>query len=138
MMGWFSLMQDPGTWTAEQTQAAKKEFEFYKSDLRPLIRDADLYHVSERPDGVHWDGIEYFDAQKSRGALYAFRGSGTESTHVFVLQGLSPETRYRLHFRDGSSPDAELLGRVLMKKGLRLNLPLANSSEIVLIRDVSH
>jgi hypothetical protein len=137
MMGWFTLMQDPATWTAEQKQAAKKEFEFYKSDLRPLVRDADLYHVSERPDGVHWDGLEYFDAQKSRGALYAFRGSGAEATHVFVLQGLSPEARYLTHFRDASSADAELSGGVLMTQGLRVNLPVANSSEIVTIREVS-
>ena len=61
MMGMLTIMQDTNTWTAEEHAAAKAEFALYKQKLRPLIRDAELYHVSERPDGIHWDGMEYFD-----------------------------------------------------------------------------
>jgi len=88
MMGWLTIMLDTTAWTPEQRKAAKMAFAVYKTGLRPLIRDTDLYHVSDRPDGIPWDGLEYFDAAKGRGVLYAFRGSTqTESTHTFVLKG---------------------------------------------------
>ena len=75
MMGWLSIMQDTSAWTPEQHAAAKAAIELYKTRLRPLLRDADLYHVSARPDGVQWDGIEYIDRTRRHGVLYAFRGS---------------------------------------------------------------
>jgi hypothetical protein len=52
MLGWFSLMLDARQWTPEQRAAARGEFALYKNPLRPLIREADLYHVAQRPDGV--------------------------------------------------------------------------------------
>ena len=136
MMGWFSLMQDAATWTDAQRSVAKEEFAFYKSALRPLIREADLYHISDRPDGVHWDAIEYFDAQRGQGAIYIFHGTDPEEReHLFMLKGLNPEKVYRLHFRDGSSPDADTRGGILGNGGLRVKLPLPNSSEIVTITE---
>ena len=82
-------MQDTNKWTAEQHAAAKAEFALYKSDLRPLIRDADMYHIEPRPDGVHWDATEYFDPSRGKGVIYAFRGTAPGDTaHVLKLQGL--------------------------------------------------
>jgi len=136
MMGWLTIMQDTNAWTPDLHEEAKKEIDLYKRELRPLIRDADLYHVSARPDGVHWDGIEYWDSKRNRGVLYAFRGTTpSEKTHSFVLKGLRPEGRYRLRFYDRSSADRELSGRELMK-GLKVSLPLTNSSEIVFVENV--
>ena len=51
---------------------AKREFALYESQLRPLISDADVYHVSGRPDGVHWDGIRYFDPRIGAGCCSNF------------------------------------------------------------------
>jgi hypothetical protein len=134
MMGWFTIMIDTSNWSLEQHAAAKEEIELYKKELRPLIRDASLFHVSPRADGVHWDGIEYWDPQRKRGALYAFRGSGEgDKTHTFVLQGLDPSGKYLLKFHDHSSPDRKTLGRELTGKGLRMNLPAPNSSEIIFV-----
>lgn len=136
MMGWLTIMQDTTLWTAEQHAAAKKEFELYKSRLRPLIRDADLYHISPRPDGVQWDGMEYFDPVKRQGVVYAFRGSiDTEDEHAFRLQGLSPDQMYRLTFEDHSAPDSTLSGRVLLDVGLRVYRSLAESSELIFIEE---
>ena len=75
MMGWFTLMLDTTAWNQEQHTAARVAIALYKAKLRPLIREANLYHVSDRPDGVHWDGIEYFDQARSKGVLFAFHGS---------------------------------------------------------------
>lgn len=139
MLGWFSLMLDPSRWNAWQRAEARIQLSLYKSALRPLIRTADLYHVSSRPDGVHWDGIEYYSTPSGRGVLYAFRGSATdEPTHQFQLQGLVPEARYTLSFQDQKSlSGAVLSGRELMSRGITLNLqPL--SSELVFFEQVTH
>jgi len=137
MMGWFTIMIDTSTWSAEQHAEAKKEIDLYKKELRPLIRDANLYHISTRPDGLHWDGIEYWDPDRKKGAIYAFRGSGnSEEVHAFLLKGLQPESRYQLRFNDGSSPNRTAMGAELMGKGLKVSLPLPNSSEIVFLEQV--
>ncbi len=134
MMGWVTIMMDTSVWTGGQREAAKQAIALYKQKLRPLIRDARLYHVSQRPDGVHWDGIQYWDPASHRGVLYAFRGRiEDEDRHRFVLRGLDPAKRYRLHFQDGSSPDMIVAGGHLMKDGLVVHLPHPLSSELMFI-----
>jgi alpha-galactosidase len=136
MMGWLTIMLDTNAWSAEQHAVAKKEFELYKTKLRPFIRDADLYHISVRPDGVHWDGIQYFDPRRASGVVFAFRGSiGNEPDHVFVLKGLRPDGKYQLRFHDGSSPDRTASGRELLASGIPVTLPLPNSSELIFIEE---
>lgn len=134
MMGWFTLMLDTTAWTREEHAAAKQAITLYKTRLRPLIREADLYHAGPRPDGVHWDGIEYFDPLRHRGVLYAFHGSSRdEAEHSFLLQGLNPAARYQLTFEDKSSPDRVATGQELMGKGLQVALPDPDSSELVFV-----
>jgi alpha-galactosidase len=134
MMGWLTIMIDTSVWSSEQHVEAKKEIDLYKQQLRPFIRDANLYHVSPRPDGVHWDGIEYWDPDRHRGVVYAFRGTTEdEHTHAYVLQGLEPSSRYLLKFNDHSSPDRIVTGDELMRRGLKVTLPIANSSELIFI-----
>ena len=137
MMGWLTVMQNTNAWTLEQHDAAKRDFDLYKKELRPFIRDADLYHISRRPDGVHWDGIEYYDAQRARALVYAFRGSAPgDNTHTFILHGLDPHRQYRLHCEDGSSPDRTQSGRELLNQGLNVELTVPNSSELVFIDEL--
>jgi len=137
MMGWMTLMLDTTAWTPEQHDAARRAFALYRGKLRPLIRDAQLYHVSERPDGVRWDGIEYWDPVRSKGVLFAFRGSTAEEpAHVFRLRGLDPRRRYRLHFEDGSTPELEVAGAKLMAAGFAVNLQEPLSSELVFLEEV--
>jgi hypothetical protein len=136
MMGWLTVMQNTNDWTPEQHADAKREFALYKEKLRPLIRDADLYHISARPDGEHWDGIEYYDARHGRALVYAFRGALDDRMHTFLLHGFQPSRRYRLHFQDDSSPDRTERGYDLVNKGLSLTLTVPNSSELVFIDEV--
>ncbi|HZQ19336.1 MAG TPA: glycoside hydrolase family 36 protein [Terriglobales bacterium] len=136
MMGWLTIMIDTSFWSSEQHEEAKKEIELYKKKLRRLIRDANLYHISPRPDGVHWDGIEYWDVQQKRGAVYAFRGTiRNQNMHAFVLKGLKASDHYAIHFQDHTSPDQKLTGSNLMSSGLRVHLALQNSSELVFIEE---
>jgi hypothetical protein len=138
IMGWLTIMLDTNAWSPEQHAIAKEELQTYKNELRPFIRDADLYHISDRPDGVHWDGIEYFDPRRKAGVVYAFRGSTeTESSHSFVLQGLRADGEYQLRFHDHTSPDQTMAGSELLGRGLTVELPLANSSELVFIGEMA-
>ena len=137
MLGWFTAMIDTSTWTREQHAAAAREIAFYKSTLRPLIRDADLFHVGSRPDGHGWDGMEYFDSRRGTGVLYAFHGDDAKpGSHAFRLKGLRATDRSTLHFRDGTSPDRTAGGDELMRTGVTVSLPLANSSELVVIERI--
>ena len=133
MMGWISVMQNTNDWTTEQHDAARRALALYKTRLRPLIRDGQLFHISPRPDGVHWDGMEYWNPARAEWVVFAFRGSGGEAEHSFRLMGLDPGTMYRLHFEDGSSADATVSGDQLMREGLPVTLPEPLSSELVFL-----
>jgi hypothetical protein len=137
MMGWFTLMQDSTTWTPAQHDAAREEFAVYKAKLRPLIRNADVYHVSNRPDGEHWDAMEYVDKSARNGVLYAFRGSNQyEDTHRFQLRGLNQKASYKMQFQDQSSPDYADSGEHLTQEGVTVSLKSPNSSELVFFNEV--
>ena len=138
MLGWFTLMQATSRWSPQQRTEARAQFALYKSTLRPLIREADLYHVGERPDGVNWDGMEYYSARLRRGVLYAFRGAAPDQpTHRFRLQGLRPGSRYRLKFQDqGAAGNLVLAGQVLMQEGVELTLGIPLSSELIFVEEV--
>jgi alpha-galactosidase len=137
MMGWVTIMTDTTAWTSEQHEAARKAFALYKSKLRPLIRDARLYHISARPDGVNWDGVEYWDPAKHKGVVYAFRGSvANKSEHRFVLAGLEEGKRYHLHFEDGNMPDRDVSGGELMGAGLTVFLREPLNSALVFLDEV--
>ncbi|WP_348264312.1 alpha-galactosidase [Telmatobacter sp. DSM 110680] len=136
MMGWMSIMLDTTAWSPQQHAAARHAFMIYKEKLRPLIRDARLYHISERPDGVHWDGMEYWDPARRRGVAFVFRGSiPNETEHRFVLAGLEPGKRYRVHFEDGTMPDRDVTGQELMSVGILVSLPQPLSSELAFLEE---
>ncbi len=133
MMGWFTLMCDPNQWTAEQHSIARRQFSLYKTRLRPLIRGGNLYHLTERPDGVRWDAVQYADTSGRQAALMAFRGTGPEESRLFRLRGLQPETRYRVSFEDGAVPSVIRSGRDLMQEGIAVELLESGSSQLAFI-----
>jgi alpha-galactosidase len=138
MMGWLTIMIDTKNWNVQEHTAAMEEIQLYKSKLRSFIREADLYHVSERPDGLHWDAIEYFDPATNRGVVYTFRGSLDGKTdQTFLLRGLQPASSYQLNFHDHSSPDQIVNGGELMKSGVHVHLTIANSSEIIFLQELT-
>lgn len=138
MMGWVTIMMDTSAWTPEQHRAARAAIALYKSELRPLIRDARLYHVSNRPDGVHWDGMEYWDPARGKGVVYAFRGSiAHEPAHRFLLAGLDAKQHYRLHYEDGTAPDQVAQGSDLMREGVEVHLKNPLSSELVFLEEAA-
>ena len=105
----------------------------YETKIRPLVRTANLYHIFPRPDGYVWDGIEYFDPATIDGVVYIFKPNSTENTHDIVLQGLNANQNYSLTFEDGSNPNVNLPGSLLMTAGINVTLSGTDVSELMFI-----
>jgi hypothetical protein len=121
-------------WTAEEREAVKSCVTTYKDRIRPLVRNADLYHIFPRPDGRAWDGIEYYDPAVRKGVVFIFKPDASDDTHTIVLKGLDPNLMYHLTFEDGSNAPAHLLGAVLMNSGIDVTLRGRNVSELMFIQ----
>lgn len=133
MMGWCTIMTDTTQWSAQQKAAARRQFALYKSELRPLIQHADLYHVSDRPDGARWDGIEYFDPESQRGVLFAFRGTTPDAEHLFRLKGLDPATTYHITSANGGIAAKDQSGQSLRDGGLKVTLGESQTSDLIFL-----
>jgi hypothetical protein len=133
MMGWCTIMCDTSAWTREQKEAAKRQFEIYKTWIRPLINKGSLYHIDKRPDGIRWDGVQYYDSQTGKGIVFAFRATTSQKDHIYKLVGLSPTDEYDLRFEDKTSTDTIQSGAELMKNGLYMRLEEPETSELVYI-----
>ena len=123
-------------WTDEEKQAVKQAVETYKTRIRPLVRNADLYHILPRADGRSWDGIQYHDPATKRGVVYLFKPSPVADTITLKLRGVEPGRRYRVTFEDGSGPAAEKTGEDL-SKAFDVTLKGAPVSELVWIEEIN-
>ena len=124
-------------WTEEHKAEIKKAVTTYKEKLRPLIRNANLYHIFPRPDSVRWDGIEYFDPVTKKGVVYFFKPSDNGDTQAIKLKGLDPALSYTLTFEDHSNKTMELKGNVLMKEGVMVSLKGILASELMFITETN-
>ena len=123
-------------WSAQQKTQIKRAVAVYKEKLRPLVRDADLYHIFPRPDGKHWDGTEYFDPAAKKGVAYLFKPAAGTDTMSVKLRGLRPDARYRVTFEDGSNPEVEKSGRGLAA-GIAVTLKGAPASELMFFEEIT-
>ena len=123
-------------WNDQQKQDVKKAVETYKSRIRPLVRNADLYHILPRPDGTHWDGVQYYDPTTKKGVVYLFKPSPVADTITLKLRGVEPGIRYRLTFEDASNPNVEKAGEEL-SKGLEVTLKGAPASELIFLEGIT-
>jgi hypothetical protein len=124
-------------WSVRHKADIKRAVATYKNRLRPLIRNADLYHIFPRPDGLHWDGVEYFDPAAKRGVVCLFKpaeGNGNDATNV-KLRGLRPDARYRVTFEDGTNAAVEKSGAELIG-GMDVRLCGGMVSELMFFEEI--
>ena len=124
-------------WSDAQKAEIKKAVATYKTRLRPLIREANIYHVFPRPDDKVWDGIEYFDPVAKKGAVYVFRPDSPEESHLVRLKGLDAKASYWITSEDGRFAPFQESGARLMETGLGLRLPDRRTSDIVFLQDAT-
>lgn len=118
-------------WTEQEKDALKACVETYKNRIRPLLRNADLYHILPRPDGVNRDAIEYYDPMSGQGVICLFQPSGDAVAKPVRFKGLDAAASYRVAFEDGTQPTSVKLGRDLMAEGLQVALEGSGVSELV-------
>jgi glycosyl hydrolase family 36/melibiase-like protein len=118
-------------WTQQEKEALKACVDTYKTEIRPLIRNADLYHVFPRPDGRNWDGIEYYDPAEREGVVFLFQPSIENELERIRFKGLDPERMYRVTFEDDSNPSSVRSGAGLMGEGLAAQLEGEEMSELI-------
>lgn len=123
-------------WSAGQKAAIKRAVTTYKERLRPLVRNADLYHIFPRPDGKHWDGIEYFDPATKKGVAYLFKPENGQDTTTVKLRGLRADAVYRVTFEDGTNPPTDKTGRELAA-GIAVTLKVAPTSELMFFAEIA-
>jgi alpha-galactosidase len=115
-------IEHPGEMSKEDCQYLARLIATYKQKIRPLLRSGDVYHILPRPDGVHWDGIEYYDPATCKGVVMVFKPASQEDTQVIRLRGLDREQVYQVYFEDGTNPVVEAPGAELIDRGLLVRL----------------
>ncbi len=126
-------------WTQQEKDALKDCVDTYKAKIRPLVREANLYHIFPRGDGRHWDGIEYYDPAAGKGVVYLFQPSAETASGVVRFKGLDPKGMYRLTFQDGTHPPVVKPAADLLDQGVPTSLPGDEVSELIffeLLHDV--
>jgi hypothetical protein len=106
----------------------------YTTRLRPLVREADLYHILPRPDGTSWDGIEYYNPANVSGAVMLFKPTTSPDTRTIPIKGLDRAQTYAVTFQDRPAQNVSLTGAQLMDNGLSVTLTGTNQSEIIWLK----
>ena len=119
-----------------QLARVRHAFELYKGFIRPLGRDALIFHHTPVLSGVQPGGVcvlERASYDRMRAVIGAFRLSGDAPDEAVVYpRGLSPALDYRVTL-DNSGDRFEASGRELTQNGLRIRLTHALTSELALL-----
>ena len=111
----------------------------YQNWMRELVKYGDLYHILPRADGVHWDGVQYFNPDTGKGAALAFKPDpdGTvDDTVTLKFDGISDAATYYVWSEEGYIPFATYTGAQL-KKGIDLTIEESYGAEIVYFMDTT-
>jgi Melibiase len=85
--------------------------------LEPMARE----QIGRGWDG--WDAIGSYDEATDTAIVLAFRVGGSIDDHTIPIHGLRPQSTYRVTFADRPQ-ELVAIGDVLMRDGIRLQLPL--------------
>ena len=115
-------------YTSNQIDGVKKHWPLYKTKQRPILRGikpgdapADVYHILPIPDGINWDGIEYFNTSLNKGSVLLFKPSEkAPDSKIIRLRGLEQKKIYTLTFEDRKGQDRKISGSELMSNGIEI------------------
>ena len=130
-LGAPALIWDPATWNDAQRSEIAAAVKTYKERIRPLVRNANLYHILPRPDDRNWDGIQYYDPATGKGVAYIFRPDSPDPEQTIRFKGLDAKATYDVSFEDGSNAPLSMNGAGLMQEGIRMKLADRFTSELV-------
>jgi alpha-galactosidase len=134
MMGHFGLSGDLAQWDGETMKILAGRIALYKK-IRPIIRHADVYHLTAQVDAGHSiQAVLDVDSTNSQAVLFAFQAGAPSLTTTLKLPGLQPNTSYRVVWPQGFGDAQVLTGRDLLDKGLIVTFPRRGSSGVIQIQ----
>ena len=129
--GPWHFMNQLASMDAGSAAVAQSEIGAFKS-ARGLIRDGEVFHLTGEPGQTPVDAIESYSVKYDKAVVVVTREGGQDSFPAIRLQGLYGQNSYLVHFQD----DPRVLtfsGLQLTRDGVRVNLPYAQSAEIVYV-----
>jgi len=124
------------TW-AFDTPEYRRYIALYKERQRPILRGANVYHILPMADGVHWDGLQFYNSDIKRGSVFLFKpGTDVPPNEAIRLKGLNPRGVYTLTFEERTGLNCVRTGSQLMANGIYVSGMIgANASEIIWIEE---
>ncbi len=111
----------------------------YNEKIKPLVRNADLYHILPRPDGVNWDGMQYADKDSKnqiKGCVFIFKPTDQEGdTKNIKLRGLYEDREYIITSEDERFSPQTISGKSLMESGFDMTITEDMGSDILWITE---
>ena len=132
------FMGQPTTWDAVTTAAAERAAALFK-ELRPVLRDATLTHLSADPAWNGWDGLMCWSPSRGEGILLAFRGESDYASLTLYPSALGAAASVDLQcdttLGDGTLAGGQLQqtnsGRALATSGVEVLIPAPDGAAIV-------
>ncbi|MBL8229908.1 MAG: alpha-galactosidase [Bryobacterales bacterium] len=115
--------------TPAEIALAASEIRTYK-ELRPLLREAKVFHLSDSPLEGRVDAIEAYSASTDTAIIVVTRDGSPSNVHLLRVEGLTPDSNYRVRFQDDRRIYV-MTGRQLAEDGVPVLLPSTRSAEIV-------
>jgi hypothetical protein len=118
---------------AQQERVARETWSLYQTRQRAILREGDVYHILPFPDGVNWDGMQFYNTGLKRGSVLLFKPSATAPDSMIIkLKGLNRRVTYTLAFQDRTNENCSITGAQLMNHGIQVaGMSGAYASEIV-------
>jgi hypothetical protein len=128
MLGHIILSSELSTWRPRFRSIVRRHVQIYRSYRQALT--GDTYELAFDRE---WEGLQFHDPQSDNSVVFAFKKLEGNPQHCFVLKDLRPEESYRVSFVDRKEM-VDLTGKQLMSDGFCLDLPLAETSELVYVQ----
>ena len=133
MMGHMGLSGKLMEWDARTRQVAAERIALYKK-LRPLLRNADVYHLTPQaslraPASVQ--AALYMDPSSGKAVLFAFHAGAESLQCMLPLRGLKEYQTYDLIFPASFGPSKTFVGKDLVQTGLPIRFSHSGASAVI-------
>lgn len=123
----------------QQMEFVRHSVQLYKDFIRPFLPQARVYHHTPEMRKTMEEGysvLEVAARERDRAAIAAFNLTGaTRTDYTVIPRGVDPSHRYRVML-DNSRTSFEVSGYELLNTGVRIHIPSALSSELILIEAI--
>lgn len=135
MLGQMGLSGPATSWDEKTCRCAAERIALYKQ-IRPVIRNADVYHLTDQVDRRAMNmiqAVQYLDRQTGRSVLFVFHGGDTAMTTILKLRGLKPDESYHICMPSKFGSERTAKGKELMLNGLYICFPHRGASVVLQI-----